>query len=165
MENTILKVEIWDKSVDNDETIPVDSKISEAFFSVYSHLVPKKNIVTLDSEGKPAGTIVIERFERRDLLSMIQHINYGLTLNLMASIDFTASNGNPKNKSSLHYIDPTGKKNQYQVALSKVFSVLEPYDTDKLIPVYGFGGMSPALGYNSTSHRFPLSGDEENPYA
>ena len=165
MENTILKVEIWDKSVDNDETIPVDSKISEAFFSVYSHLVPKKNIVTLDSEGKPAGTIVIERFERRDLFSMIQHIKYGLTLNLIASIDLTASNGNPKNKSSLHYIDPTGKKNQYQVALSKVFSVLEPYDTDKLIPVYGFGGMSPALGYNSTSHRFPLSGDEENPYA
>lgn len=96
---------------------------------------------------------------------MIQHINYGLTLDLVASIDLTASNGNPKNKSSLHYIDPTGKKNQYQNAISKVFSVLEPYDTDNQIPVYGFGVMSPALGCTSTSHRFPLSGNEDDPYA
>lgn len=166
MENTILKMEIWDKGIENvDEE--QDQIISKGYFSVYSHLVPKKDIVTYDSEGKVAGTklIIIERFERRDLFSMIQHINYGLTLDLVASIDLTASNGNPKNKSSLHYIDPSGKQNQYQSAISKVFSVLEPYDTDKLIPVYGFGGMSPKLGYPSTNHRFPLSGDDDNPFA
>lgn len=164
MENTALKMEIWDKGFEGVDA-NIDRLISIGYFSVYSHLVPKKDIPTYDKEGVLSGTIIIERFERRDLFSMIQHINYGLTFNLVASIDLTASNGNPKNPSSLHYIDHSGKKNQYQQAISQVFTVLEPYDTDKLIPVYGFGGMSPALGYTQTSHRFPLNGNESDPNA
>ena len=125
--------------------------------------MPKKDIPTFDENGVLSGTIIIQNFERRDLYSMIQHINYGLSLNLVTSIDFTASNGNPKNPSSLHFVDPSGKLNQYQNAILQVFSVLEPYDTDKEIPVYGFGGMCPALGISTTSHCFPLTGDVENP--
>lgn len=162
MENTVLKMEIWDKGQEGgDETI--DTLISTGYFSLFSHLVPKKDIPTFDENGVLSGTIIIENFERRDLYSMIQHINYGLSLNLVTSIDFTASNGNPKNPSSLHFIDPSGKLNQYQNAIKQVFSVLEPYDTDKEIPVYGFGGMCPALGISTTSHCFPLTGDVDNP--
>lgn len=160
MENTALKMEIWDH--DDDDTTKF---ISSGYFSVYGNLVPTVPIETFDEEGNLAGTVLIESFERRDLYSIVQHITNGLTLNLVTAIDFTASNGNPKNKSSLHYIDQNGNMNQYETTISKVFSVLEAYDTDKLIPVYGFGGMSPDLGYSTTSHMFPLTGDKENPFA
>lgn len=160
MENSAMKMEIWDYSEGEDSRL-----ISTGYFSVYKNLVPNIPIETFDSEGKLAGIVQIQSFERRDLYSIVQHINNGLTLNLVAAIDFTASNGNPKNKSSLHYIDESGKMNQYQTAINKVFSVLEAYDTDKMIPVYGFGGMSPDLGYPSTSHMFPINGDKENPFA
>lgn len=160
MENTSLKMEIWDYS-DNENS----KVISTGYFSVYGNLVPGIPINTFDSSGILAGKVLIQSFERRDLYSIVQHINNGLTLSLVAAIDFTASNGNPKNKSSLHYINQSGQMNQYQTAITKVFSVLEAYDTDKMIPVYGFGGMSPQLGYSSTSHMFPLNGDEENPFA
>lgn len=33
----------------------------------------------------------------------------------------------------------TGTPNSYQQAIQAVGNVLEPYDTDKLYPVYGFG--------------------------
>lgn len=31
----------------------------------------------------------------------------------MVAIDFTGSNGNPMQPGTLHYIDPTGRPNQY----------------------------------------------------
>jgi hypothetical protein len=49
--------------------------------------------------------------------------------------------GNPLDRQSLHYIDPSGQAmNQYQGAISMVGEVLQFYDTDKRYPVYGFGG-------------------------
>lgn len=47
MENTILKMEIWDKGkegVDSEE----NTLISTGYFTVYRHLVPRKSIVTYD---------------------------------------------------------------------------------------------------------------------
>ena len=75
------------------------------------------------------------------------------------AVDFTSSNGDPENPSSLHYIKGgyVGGSNQYLDALSSVGTILEPYDTDKLYPVYGFGGQIPERA--GTIHRFALNGD------
>ena len=79
----------------------------------------------------------------------------------MAAIDYTASNGNPKSPGSLHYQGNT--PNQYEIALSNVGAVLEPYDNDMAFPVFGFGGIPRHMGINSVSHCFALSGNPENP--
>ena len=76
------------------------------------------------------------------------------------AVDFTASNGDPGKPSSLHYIEGGyggGGSNQYLDALSSVGTILEQYDTDKLYPVYGFGGQIPERA--GTSHCFALNGD------
>lgn len=162
MESTVLKMQIWDKGQEGgDENL--DTLISTGYFNLIENLKQKKEITTHDDAGVLSGTVIVENCERRDLYSMIQLINYGLTLNLVTSIDFTASNGNQKNPGTLHFIDPSGKFNQYQNAIMQIFSVLQPYDTDKDIPVYGFGGMCPALGISTTSHCFPLTGDVTKP--
>jgi hypothetical protein len=69
-----------------------------------------------------------------------QYVQGGLEVNMFVAIDFTGSNGDPKLPQSLHYLHPTHEKlNQYEEAIIQVGQVLEPYDTDKNYPVYGFG--------------------------
>ena len=50
--------------------------------------------------------------------TFIDYLRSGWQISLVAAIDYTASNGEPSSKSSLHYI---GKRpNQYETALLNV---------------------------------------------
>lgn len=53
------------------------------------------------------------------------------------------------------------KPNQYQITLRAVADILLNYDSDKLVPAFGFGAKPhfPNLYQNVASHCFPLSGD------
>mmetsp|Transcript_12871 Transcript_12871/g.21390 ORF Transcript_12871/g.21390 Transcript_12871/m.21390 type:complete len:544 (-) Transcript_12871:514-2145(-) len=84
----------------------------------------------------------------------------GMDVSLVVAVDFTASNGDPAAPSSLHYCDPLGHANTYQQAITAVGSVLEPYDTDKMYPVYGFGAKlrGPDGKYGPAQHCFPVYG-------
>ncbi|KAH0795551.1 Copine family protein [Histomonas meleagridis] len=86
------------------------------------------------------------------------YIRSGLQLNLITAIDFTASNMNPTDPRSLHYITPNGL-NQYETCIWSIGSVVCPYDSDQLFPVYGFGGKINGV----VSHCFPLTFDPNNP--
>uniref|UniRef100_A0A8C4TH96 Copine family member 9 n=1 Tax=Erpetoichthys calabaricus TaxID=27687 RepID=A0A8C4TH96_ERPCA len=84
----------------------------------------------------------------------------GLILNFTVAIDFTASNGNPSQPTSLHYMNPY-QMNAYAMALKAVGEIIQDYDSDKLFPAYGFGAKLPPDG--KISHEFALNGDPENP--
>uniref|UniRef100_A0A671VV19 Copine-2 n=1 Tax=Sparus aurata TaxID=8175 RepID=A0A671VV19_SPAAU len=60
----------------------------------------------------------------------------------IVGIDFTASNGNPREPSSLHYINPLGS-NEYLTAILAVGQIIQDYDTDKMFPALGFGAQLP----------------------
>lgn len=51
----------------------------------------------------------------------------GCSINFTVGIDFTASNGDPKKPSSLHYIDPYSP-NEYMTALRAVGLICQDYD-------------------------------------
>jgi hypothetical protein len=91
----------------------------------------------------------------------------GWEMNMVIGIDFTGSNGNPVDPTSLHYIDPRGASlNSYErtyvsrdavrrrrrspslrLRLRRILSlgdVLTQYDKDQLFPLYGFGGRAPS---------------------
>ena len=74
------------------------------------------------------------------------------------AIDFTASNGNPSSRASLHYL---GQGNQYIHAIEDVGSIIEPYDYDKMFPTFGFGAVPPGLG--TVEHCFPLNSNPNDP--
>lgn len=78
---------------------------------------------------------------------------------MIVAIDFTGSNGSPKQPSSLHYMNPTAP-NQYQQAILAIANILMNYDTDKRIPAFGFGAkpLYPNFKMNTVCHCFPLSG-------
>ncbi|CAM9119071.1 unnamed protein product, partial [Laminaria digitata] len=69
------------------------------------------------------------------------------------AIDFTGSNGHPSHPQSLHHVDQSGSLNQYQQAIWSIGHILQDYDSDKMFPVYGFGGK---LGTAPVSHCFPI---------
>jgi len=49
-------------------------------------------------------------------------------MNFTVAIDFTASNGNPAEPSSLHYYSPN-HTNQYAAAIQAVGNIIQDYDT------------------------------------
>ena len=79
-------------------------------------------------------------------------------IKLSVWIDFTASNGEVNDPTSLHYIDPEGNPNDYQNAIYQVWNILQLYDHDKKYPWLGFGGIPRHLGTNDLSHWFNLNG-------
>lgn len=51
-----------------------------------------------------------------------------MQLNFTVAIDFTASNGDPRQSTSLHYINPY-QPTLYSIALQAVGNIIQDYDT------------------------------------
>ncbi|KAI4378866.1 hypothetical protein MLD38_016290 [Melastoma candidum] len=99
--------------------------------------------------------LFVNQYSEKQQYTFLDYISSGFQLNFMVAIDFTASNGNPRTPDSLHYMDPSGRLNAYQRAISEVGEVIQFYDSDRRFPAWGFGGRT----YDGTvSHRFNLNG-------
>jgi copine 5/8/9 len=83
-----------------------------------------------------------------------------LQINISVAIDYTASNGEITQPTSLHFLGP---QNQYEKAIQSVGSILEVYDHDRSFPVFGFGGIPRFLGATRVAHSFPLNGLPTSP--
>mmetsp|Transcript_12909 Transcript_12909/g.17335 ORF Transcript_12909/g.17335 Transcript_12909/m.17335 type:complete len:597 (+) Transcript_12909:343-2133(+) len=69
------------------------------------------------------------------------YIEGGCLFNLAVAIDFSASNGDPRQMGNLHYASSWGDdKNEYERALHDVGSVLAKHDTEQRHPFWGFSG-------------------------
>jgi Copine/C2 domain len=88
-----------------------------------------------------AGFLSVNNSKIASQHSFADYLNAGVQISLAVAIDFTGSNGNPNDPNSLHYADPRGGWNPYMFAIHSVCSVLGPYDSNNMIPVYGFGGV------------------------
>lgn len=63
------------------------------------------------------------------------------------AINFTKSNGNKTNRFSEHYLYPNEKiTNDYIKAIRSVGEILFQFDSDKKVPIYGFGACLPDQG-------------------
>eukprot|EP00344_Euplotes_crassus_P009233 CAMPEP_0197010392 /NCGR_PEP_ID=MMETSP1380-20130617/54098_1 /TAXON_ID=5936 /ORGANISM="Euplotes crassus, Strain CT5" /LENGTH=303 /DNA_ID=CAMNT_0042432281 /DNA_START=664 /DNA_END=1575 /DNA_ORIENTATION=+ len=102
----------------------------------------------------------LDTFNYRETKSFYDFLHSDWEINLTCAVDFTLSNGEAQSQDSLHYINPNGSMNQYEQAILTVGQVLENYDTDNLIPAFGFGGIPLYSGSRSVSHCFHLNGNE-----
>uniref|UniRef100_A0A669QY99 Copine 7 n=1 Tax=Phasianus colchicus TaxID=9054 RepID=A0A669QY99_PHACC len=78
---------------------------------------------------------------------------------LRVAIDFTASNGDPRNSCSLHYINPY-QPNEYLKALVAVGEICQDYDSDKKFSALGFGARIPPK--YEVSHDFAINFNPDN---
>ncbi|XP_063330941.1 copine-9-like [Pelmatolapia mariae] len=160
-----VKVDVydWDRDGSHDfigefTTSYRELSRGQSQFNVYEVLNPKK-------KGKKkkyinSGTVTLLSFKVESEYTFVDFIRGGTQLNFTVAIDFTASNGNPSQPTSLHYMSPY-QMNAYAMALKAVGEIIQDYDSDKLFPAYGFGAKLPPDG--KISHAFPLNFNTENP--
>ncbi|KAJ4838399.1 Protein BONZAI 1 [Turnera subulata] len=108
--------------------------------------------------------LFVDKFSESTQYTFLDYLAGGCELNFMVAIDFTASNGNPRLPDSLHYLDPSGRPNAYQRAISEVGDVLQFYDSDKRFPAWGFGArpidgpVSHCFNLNGSNHQCEVDG-------
>lgn len=118
------------------------------------------------SSHRIRGNFVIKRFEKAQRPCFLQYMCGGLKLKLSMAIDFTASNRQPEDSASLHcpvILDKEDNEIQCRTTYEKVIrslgTILERYDDDNFIPVYGFGAKFRRNGSydnSKTLHCFPV---------
>uniref|UniRef100_A0A8C4L5U1 Copine 8 n=1 Tax=Equus asinus TaxID=9793 RepID=A0A8C4L5U1_EQUAS len=161
-----IKVEVydWDRDGSHDfigefTTSYRELSRGQSQFNVYEVVNPKK-------KGKKkkyinSGTVTLLSFLVETEVSFLDYIKGGTQINFTVAIDFTASNGNPAQPTSLHYMNPY-QLNAYGMALKAVGEIVQDYDSDKMFPALGFGAKLPPDG--RISHEFALNGNPQNPY-
>uniref|UniRef100_A0AAY4DPX1 Copine-2 n=1 Tax=Denticeps clupeoides TaxID=299321 RepID=A0AAY4DPX1_9TELE len=110
---------------------------------------------------KNSGIILLKSCKITRDYSFLDYILGGCQLMFTVGIDFTASNGNPREPSSLHYINPLGT-NEYLSAIWAVGQIIQDYDTDKMFPALGFGAQLPPDW--KVSHEFAINFNPTNPF-
>uniref|UniRef100_A0AAQ5Y0P6 VWFA domain-containing protein n=1 Tax=Amphiprion ocellaris TaxID=80972 RepID=A0AAQ5Y0P6_AMPOC len=128
-------------------------------FNVYEVINTKKKMKK--KKYVNSGTVTLLSFSVESEFTFLDYIKGGTQINFTVAIDFTASNGNPSQSTSLHYMNPY-QLNAYAMALKAVGEIIQDYDSDKMFPALGFGAKLPPDG--RVSHEFPLNGNMENPY-
>jgi len=149
-------------------------------------LTPGVTFTVKSKKGKPAGTIEFKQavirhdtspngngqvaftglsasstsqpptpFSRRP--SFVDYISGSCEINMSVAIDFTGSNGDPRQPGTLHYIHRDGQLNDYEKAITAIGEIISRYDSDQRYPVYGFGAKM--NGY--LSHCFECGGRGE----
>uniref|UniRef100_A0A673W245 Copine 4 n=1 Tax=Salmo trutta TaxID=8032 RepID=A0A673W245_SALTR len=88
---------------------------------------------------KNSGIVILNQCKMH---SFLDYIMGGCQIQFTVAIDFTASNGDPHNSCSLHYIHPY-QPNEYLKALVAVGEICQDYDSDKMFPAFGFGAQIP----------------------
>ncbi|DBA04555.1 TPA: hypothetical protein N0F65_011103, partial [Lagenidium giganteum] len=104
-----------------------------------------------------SGLLRVVRCETFRKHTFAEYLRGGLEISLMVGIDYTQSNGNPSDPSSLHFLH--SGFNDYQAAIGATGAILEEYDQDKRFPVYGFGGWV----NGDVNHCFSLTFDPTHP--
>lgn len=109
----------------------------------------------INGSKKTEQKFLFHHFDIKEKHSFLEYIQGGCEISMMIAIDFTKSNGDPKEESSLHHIN-LDRPNEYIQAIKSVGEILQYYDSDKKIPVYGFGAKLPP-SFSIVSHCFAIN--------
>lgn len=121
----------------------------------------KPNHPTAEKRTKSHGHISFRKVFLRAEPTFLDYIRGGLQMNLMIAVDFTASNGHPRDKGSLHFRADPHHLNRYQQAIQSISEILLPYDSDGRIVAWGFGAQ--LILNQPTSNCFNLNFNPANP--
>eukprot|EP00284_Hemiselmis_tepida_P010510 CAMPEP_0174919526 /NCGR_PEP_ID=MMETSP1355-20121228/3719_1 /TAXON_ID=464990 /ORGANISM="Hemiselmis tepida, Strain CCMP443" /LENGTH=556 /DNA_ID=CAMNT_0016164757 /DNA_START=56 /DNA_END=1723 /DNA_ORIENTATION=+ len=145
----------WDRLSSNDLIGEVDCCVQD--------LLDGKTLILVDPSkpDKNVGSLGCDKATILRLPSFLDYLTEGVDLYLNVGVDFTLSNGESSDPTSLHYADPTGAWNAYQESIIAVGEVLLPYDKDGKVAALGYGGIP--SGEKAANFCFALNGNESAP--
>uniref|UniRef100_A0A8C9VM48 Copine-7 n=1 Tax=Scleropages formosus TaxID=113540 RepID=A0A8C9VM48_SCLFO len=120
---------------------------------------------------KNSGVVILS--DLKVIYSFLDYIMGGCQIHFTVAIDFTASNGDPRNSCSLHYINPY-QPNEYLKALIAVVEICQDYDSSLLFfyiflhidQCYIFGiktiTVTILFSYIQVSHDFAINFNPDN---
>ncbi|XP_020844789.1 copine-7 [Phascolarctos cinereus] len=108
---------------------------------------------------KNSGVVILSDLKIHRVYSFLDYIMGGCQIHFTVAIDFTASNGDPRNSCSLHYINPY-QPNEYLKALIAVGEICQDYDSDKKFSALGFGARIPPK--YEVSHDFAINFNQDD---
>ena len=111
--------------------------------------------LTKEGRSNNRGTLIVKRCTVTHRPTFVEYLQAGFQMNLAVSVDFTGSNGDPRDPRSLHFNGDPLSANPYVRAMRSVGEVLLPYDTDKRIAAFGFGAS--LMPNTPPSHFFTLT--------
>lgn len=127
-----------------------------------THKRKSTKLPTTDREYN-LGSLLLREITVTEEITFIDYIKSGTQMHFAVAIDFTASNGPPRDPHSLHFLDTFGgKPNPYEIALRAVGEIIQQYDSAGMFPAFGFGAKLPPNG--DVSHQFALNGNQSHPY-
>lgn len=102
------------------------------------NVVQQMNAMSVSDKPLPTPPPVPSAAASMGRYDFVDYVSGGMELNVCVAIDFTGSNGDPRQPGTLHYMSPT-QRNDYEKAIAAILSVLAKYDSDQQFPVLGFG--------------------------
>lgn len=153
-QNRLLKIAVVDVNAG-----PVGTIVGEhitTFPALRRACLGEQNMAFMRLE--PVGQLTILKYEEKMQPSFIDYLRGGwCDFGLICAVDFTSSNGNPRQLGTRHYMmAPT--PNEYEAAMRTVANMLASYSSDRRIPSYGFGAQLPPNW--TLSHCFPIAEHE-----
>lgn len=151
-----IKIMVWDweKNDEPDLYGSVETSIQDMASGNTGKLM-----LTKPGKNKTYGEIRVRKCEIEKRHTFMEYLRGGMDMQLLAAIDFTGSNGHWLDTMSLHHRRGPNRMSPYLDAIYNVGNILQPYDTDGNIPVWGFG----AVINGRVDHCFPLNFNAHNP--
>mmetsp|Transcript_25825 Transcript_25825/g.40429 ORF Transcript_25825/g.40429 Transcript_25825/m.40429 type:complete len:564 (-) Transcript_25825:61-1752(-) len=153
-----IVIECWDEdSMSKDDMIGTVETTTRA-------LLNKEKLQLKDyKEGRnlDPGYLTVTASAIVRIPTFLDYVCGGCEMSLSVAVDFTASNKDPSDPTSLHHVDPNGNWNEYQKAIIAVGEILLDYDHDKKCAALGYGAILP--NKEEASHCFALNGNAQNP--
>ena len=137
--NWPLRLEVWDYEESRPEA---HNYLGHYIFTIQDLSKGLTFFETRDFEGEKTAKVIVEKFETVRQYDLMDYLQDGLEINNIICIDFSSSNGDPNDNSSLHRM--TGISS-YEKAIDSIAPALFKYDSDKKIPTFGFGAKFPTL--------------------
>jgi len=166
----LFEVFDWDRNSSPDYIGGFEASTSMIKQGLTFNIINSKKQAKYQKKGKPYKNSGILSFENVEIIKDYSFMDFpmgGTEISVIFAIDFTGSNGEVTNPSSLHYRSPNCDLNnfmtlnEYQKAISAIGYVLEPYDSTKYMEVYGYGAKF--FNRNKVEFECALTGTQEAP--
>uniref|UniRef100_A0A914UXR8 Copine-3 n=1 Tax=Plectus sambesii TaxID=2011161 RepID=A0A914UXR8_9BILA len=131
-ENRFIEIECYDSDENGDHDLIGTCQTTYARLKQGTGSINVCELINLKKQAKKksyknSGTLELLQLEQKIEHSFLDYVRGGTQIHFTVAVDFTASNGNPVDSRSLHYIHPH-EPNQYMIALQSVGEIIEDYD-------------------------------------